>query len=243
MNQSGYKVFDNGDSAITIIFEHPISEKLSRIIITIAEQINIQFADQFEDIIPGYQSLTLCYNLWNSLESNREPIDVITSIIDSHLSGYREDNYINRQGKLIEIPVCYEDEFALDLSRILQHTGLTSEQLTTMHSNGKYLVHMLGFMPGFLYLGGLDNRIHCPRKEIPATRIPAGSVGIGGQHTGIYPLSGPGGWNIIGRTPMKLFNPESSTPFIASALDYIRFVPITKHQFTSMLNNSEYQRE
>jgi len=256
---TSYKVFDNGDSAITIIFEHPICEELSRMIITIAEQINTQLANQFEDIIPGYQSLTLCYNILNSLDSNSDPLQDITPIIDYHLSSGRvdknttdenqynhtqgPDKTIKRQAKLIEIPVCYEDEYALDQSRILQHTGLTSEQLITIHSKGKYLVHMLGFMPGFLYLGGLDKRLHCPRKEVPATRIPAGSVGIGGQHTGIYPGSGPGGWNIIGQTPLKLFNPEHSKPFIASPLDSIRFVPITKNQFATMLNAEEYQGE
>ncbi len=257
MNETGYKIVDNGDSAITVIFESPISEALSRIIITIAEHINIQLAGQFEDIIPGYQSLTLCYKTPEHFESNHELQDIITSIIEYHLSGNRGDNntpdelgsyhaevankVINKQTKLIEIPVCYEDEFALDQKQVLQHTGLTSTQLIEMHTKGKYLVHMLGFMPGFLYLGGLDKRLHCPRKAVPATRIPAGSIAIGGEHTGVYPGSGPGGWNIIGQTPLRLFKPEQSNPFIASALDSIRFVPITKDQFSKLLETQEYQ--
>ncbi len=257
MNESGYKIVDNGDSAITVIFAHPISEELSRIIIAIAEHINIQLAGQFEDIIPGYQSLTLCYRMSHSFDSKEELQHIIIPIVEHHLSGRKVDikatdelhsnhkealnNVINRETKLIEIPVCYEDEFALDQKQVLQHTGLTSTQLIEMHSNGKYLVHMLGFMPGFLYLGGLDRRLHCPRKAVPATRIPAGSIGIGGEQTGVYPGSGPGGWNIIGQTPLRLFKPEQSNPFIAAALDSIRFVPISKIEFTNRLETQEYQ--
>ncbi len=255
MNETGYKIVDNGDSAITVIFQCSISEELSRIIIAIAEHINIQLTGQFEDIIPGYQSLTLCYKAPELFESNHKLQQVITSIIEYHLASNRADKYtpdelgsyhpevankvINKQAKLIEIPVCYEDEFALDQKQVLQHTGLTSTQLIEIHSSGKYLVHMLGFMPGFLYLGGLDRKLHCPRKVVPTTRIPAGSVGIGGEHTGVYPRSSPGGWNIIGQTPLKLFKPEQSNPFIAAALDSIRFVPITKVQFSKLLETQE----
>jgi len=90
---------------------------------------------------------------------------------------------------------------------------------------------MLGFLPGFLYLGGLDPRLTCPRKEIPSTKVPAGSVGIGGNQTGVYPVSSPGGWHIIGRTPIKLFCPQNNQPFIASPLDKIRFVPISEREY------------
>jgi len=259
MTETGYELVNNGDSAITIIFERPISKDLSRIIITIAEQIKIQQAGRFEDIIPGYQSLTLCYESTlfsesKGTENNDELQQIITPIIEYHLTAdipSSKEHYshraeaihhaINSEATLIEIPVCYEDEYALDQQRVLQHTGLTSEQLIAIHSEATYLVHMLGFMPGFLYLGGLDNRLHCPRKDVPATRIPAGSIAIGGQHTGVYPASGPGGWNIIGRTPLRLFKPDEESPFVASALDNIRFVAISKNQFLAIVKSQEYQ--
>lgn len=132
---------------------------------------------------------------------------------------------------MIEIPVCYDKEFAPDLSYVANYCGLTEAQIVSLHSEPEYLVHMLGFLPGFLYLGGLNQQLYCPRKTTPAKAISTGSVAIGGQQTGIYPISSPGGWQIIGRTPLKLFNPDNSEPAIASPLDKIKFVPIIKQVF------------
>lgn len=135
--------------------------------------------------------------------------------------------------RLIEIPVCYEGDYAPDLEFAARHTGLTIDEIVRRHSEPRYLVYMLGFSPGFAYLGGLDLRLAMPRMAIPRLSVPAGAVGIAGQQTGVYPMESPGGWQIIGRTAARLFDPDSSSPFLLEPGDEVRFVPITIEEFES----------
>ena len=131
--------------------------------------------------------------------------------------------------------MCYGGEYGPDLSFVAEHNGLTPEEVVKRHSEGLYLVYMLGFLPGFAYMGGMDESIACPRLTSPRTKIPAGSVGIAGTQTGIYPLASPGGWQLIGRTPLKMFsiNGEQTT-FALSAGDRVRFMPITEAEYWEM---------
>lgn len=116
--------------------------------------------------------------------------------------------------RVFEIPVCYGGEYGPDIENIAKHAGLTEEEVIEIHSSKDYLIYMLGFLPGFSYLGGLDERIHTPRLANPRIRIPAGSVGIGGSQTGIYPLDSPGGWRLLGMTPVKTYDPEREDPIL-----------------------------
>jgi inhibitor of KinA len=141
--------------------------------------------------------------------------------------------------RIIDIPVCYEAPFAPDLPAFALGAGLSIEEVIQVHSAGTYFVHMLGFSPGFMYLGGLPPKLHCPRKATPATRVPAGSVAIGGEQTGIYPQSTPGGWHIIGRTPLMLFNATRQPPNLVNALDSVRFMPITAEQFEQLSRSND----
>lgn len=135
-------------------------------------------------------------------------------------------------GKTIRIPVCYEGkEFAPDLERVCANARLSEEEAVRIHSSTDYLIYMMGFLPGFPYLGGMDERLETPRLETPRTKIPAGSVAIGGKQTGLYPMESPGGWNIIGRTPLKVFDIERDPVFLYKAGDKIRFEPISKEDF------------
>lgn len=134
-------------------------------------------------------------------------------------------------GKIIEIPVCYGGEFGEDLGNVAAHAGLSPEEVIRRHSKPDYLIYMLGFLPGFVYLGGLDKQLVTPRLATPRTRIPAGSVGIGGEQTGIYPLDSPGGWQLIGRTPLRPYDPAREEPIFYRAGDSIRFRPIDVDEY------------
>ncbi|MGH8144793.1 MAG: 5-oxoprolinase subunit PxpB [Rhodanobacteraceae bacterium] len=131
----------------------------------------------------------------------------------------------------VEIPVCYGDEFGPDLEAVAAHAGMSSEEVISRHSAVEYTVAMLGFAPGFPYLLGLDPALHVPRRETPRTRVPAGSVAIGGAQTGIYPRELPGGWNLIGRTPLALFDPQYESPALLLPGDRVRFRNIQNDEF------------
>jgi KipI family sensor histidine kinase inhibitor len=127
--------------------------------------------------------------------------------------------------RMVEIPVRYGGEFGPDLDAVARHAGLAPERVVELHASAGYLVYFLGFSPGFPYLGGLPPELATPRLEAPRTRVPAGSVAIGGSQTGIYPVESPGGWRIIGRTPARLFDPHASPPALLAMGDRLRFVP------------------
>jgi inhibitor of KinA len=137
-------------------------------------------------------------------------------------------------GKLWQIPVCYEDEMAPDLNSLANRLKLKPETLIGLHTSQNYLVHFVGFLPGFLYLSGLPNSLEYPRKKEPRASVAPGSVGIGGKQTGIYPMASPGGWHLIGRTPYPLFNPKKKKPCFAKAGDSVQFLPISKSEFVKI---------
>jgi len=221
-----YEIVDNGDSALTVIFDNKLSEELTRKIMTFQHFVSNSLKEKVADIIPAYQSLTII--LKPETISKRELFNTLFERLSYPIQPFKY------KSKLIEIPVCYELEYAPDLAVLSNRCQLSEQQVITIHSEKNYLVHMLGFLPGFLYLGGLDSRLNCPRKTIPATQVPQGSVAIGGQQTGVYPVRSPGGWHIIGRTPLKLFNPKKEIPVIASPLDKVKFVPINRSEFVHL---------
>lgn len=130
----------------------------------------------------------------------------------------------NYQGKLIEIPVHYGGEFGEDLFDVATHHNTTAEEIIHRHTSATYTVFMMGFQPGFPYLGGLPENLHTPRRNVPRTRVPTGSVGIGGSQTGVYPFTSPGGWQLLGRTEMLLFDIQQNPPVLLQAGDQVRFV-------------------
>lgn len=218
-----YKWVTNGDTGVTILFSQPISEALSRRIIGLAKACEQQFPEQLIQVIPAYQSLTLCY-----LPSKISYQSLISQLEHLLEEPDRSDNTVSQK---IVIPVCYAKEFAPDLQSLSQITKLSEQEIIRKHTEGEYLVHMLGFSPGFLYLGGLPCELTCPRKATPDLRVPAGSVGIGGAQTGIYPQNSPGGWQIIGRTPISLFDVKQQQPCIAQPLDTVIFEAISVSEF------------
>ncbi|WP_303797764.1 5-oxoprolinase subunit PxpB [Alicyclobacillus macrosporangiidus] len=141
----------------------------------------------------------------------------------------------------VRIPVCYGGEFGPDLGVVASHNGLTEDEVIAIHSQGEYLVYMIGFAPGFPYLGGLSERIATPRRSTPRVSIPAGTVGIAGMQTGVYPISTPGGWQLIGRTPVRLFRPEQDPPTLLQAGDIVRFDPISPDEYQALLEGGDVQ--
>ncbi len=133
--------------------------------------------------------------------------------------------------RLVEIPVCYDREFALDLEEVAQHCGMKMEDVIHCHASPTYTESCIGFTPGFPYLSGLRPELATPRRPAPRKEVPAGSVAIGGNQTGIYPQASPGGWNVIGRTPLRLFDPTQAPPALLRAGDRVRFRPIAREEF------------
>ncbi len=136
--------------------------------------------------------------------------------------------------RIMEIPVCYDPEFALDLDDVARNTQISTQQIVDLHSAAEYRVACIGFVPGFPFLTGLPEKLATPRRDVPRKEIPAGSVGIGGAQTGIYPLRSPGGWNLIGRTPLRLFDPTKNPPTLLCPGDRVRFRAITREEFERM---------
>ncbi len=139
----------------------------------------------------------------------------------------------------VEIPVCYGEEFGPDIEFVAETHNLSVKEVIQLHSEPEYLIYMVGFTPGFPFLGGLSEKLHTPRLETPRTFVPQGSVGIANNQTGIYPVSSPGGWQLIGRSPIKLFAPERPNPFLYQAGDHIKFKPITPEEYSRLAKEDE----
>lgn len=175
------------------------------------------------EALPSYCALTLIY----------DPVITGPRSLKRHLlSLYTRVEYEKEStSALVEVPVCYGLEFGPDLNTVAEVNGKSPENVIEIHSSSLYPVYMIGFAPGFPYLGGLPETIHAPRLKSPRIHVPAGSVGIANDQTGIYPVDSPGGWQIIGRCPLKLFHPEREVPILFKAGDTLKFIPITPNEF------------
>ncbi len=216
-----YNINFHGDSTLVVNFGRGIDENINNIVhfyINIFEK-NIIPNKYVLDIYPTYNSVVIDYD-FNLIESSKLKNIIEKIILENRIESKKNIDF----EKIIEIPVNYGEEFGPDLSKISKSIGLSEKEIITIHSSKNYRVHMLGFMPGFPYLGGMDERISFPRLSEPRISIPSGSVGIAGNQTGVYPFSSPGGWNIIGRTNIKLFDINKSPPNFLESGTYLRFV-------------------
>ncbi len=217
------RFFPSGDSAFLVKFGDEISLDIHQKIKAYVSKLKHLNIPGVLEIIPAYTDVTVLY----------DPLEIPYQTFLEKLKQLATnlDEKTNPGSRKVKIPVLYGEPFGEDLSSVVKHTGLSPDEIVKLHSSGNYLVYMLGFTPGFCYLGGMDERIACPRKDVPSQKILAGAVGIAGKQTGIYPIESPGGWQIIGRTPLKLFDPQKDDPFLLKAGDELEFFPITKKEF------------
>ncbi len=226
------RFFPMGDQALVVEFGDRIDSSLSLHIASLAAQLRASRLPGVIDIVPAYTTLALHYDP-AGLGAGASAYETLVEAVSTWLA----DPSAGEQpaGRIVEIPVCYGGEFGEDLESLAREHGLSVDEAIALHSTTDYHVHMLGFVPGFAYLGGLDARLVTPRRTTPRPRVPAGSVGIGGEQTGVYPLETPGGWQIIGRTPLQLFQPQAMPPCLLGAGDTVRFVPISAQRFAAQV--------
>jgi len=213
-----------GDRAISIDFGQVIDPIINRHIRQTIERIKELQLDGIIELVPTYCALLVEYDAM--LYSYSEICNIIEPTLEEGMT-----NTTNELVTVVEVPTVYGGEFGPDLSFVASHNHLSEDEVISIHSGTDYLVYMLGFIPGFTYLGGMDPRIATPRLSSPRTLIPAGSVGIAGEQTGTYPSDSPGGWQIIGRTPVTMYDMSKAQAALLNAGDYVRYVPIDESEF------------
>ncbi len=206
-----------GDSAVTVEFGNRIDDQLNGAVHAFASAVEALGHPAIREVVPTYRSATVHY-LPHLLEY-AALVQLLRPLTETQGGA-------GPFGAPVEIPVLYGGPWGPDLEEVAAHCGMTPEQVIAAHSAPCYRIYMLGFTPGFPYLGGMDPRLATPRRKEPRIRIPAGSVGIAGSQTGVYPIESPGGWQLIGRTPLRLFDLGSDPPILLQAGRSIRFVPI-----------------
>ena len=213
-----------GDRAISIDFGQVIDPTINRHIRQTIERIKALQLDGIIELVPTYCALLVEYDAM--LYSYSEICNIIEPTLEEGMT-----NTTNELVTVVEVPTVYGGEFGPDLSFVASHNHLSEDEVISIHSGTDYLVYMLGFIPGFTYLGGMNPRIATPRLSSPRTLIPAGSVGIAGEQTGTYPSDSPGGWQIIGRTPVTMYDMSKAQAALLKAGDYVRYVPIDESEF------------
>jgi len=219
-----------GEQGLVIEFGTGIDPAVNRLVHRTRELVAAAGLPGIIEIVPTYRSLLIYF----------DPLIITRSDLAARIGLLLGDDGLDaakpQPARIVEIPVSYGGEHGPDLEFVARPTGLSPDEVVAIHTSVPYLVYMLGFTPGFPYLGGMSERIAAPRLEKPRTAIPGGSVGIAGSQTGIYPVTSPGGWRIIGRTPVKLFDPAAAEPFLFAAGDYLQFKAVTAGEYAAIEN-------
>lgn len=224
-----------GDTALMLEFGDVIDESIYRRVHAAWQALQAAPLTAVTELVPAYTSVTLFYDPVVAVQEGAAE----TGIVD-WLSAKVRERLKNppKTGKskprTIEIPICYGGEFGPDLGQVAKYSKLSPEEVIKRHSKADYIVYLIGFAPGFPYLGGLPRELETPRHAKPRMKVAPGSVGIAGNQTGIYPLGTPGGWNLIGRTPLKLFVPDRDPPVLLCAGDQVKFRTISSEEFAKL---------
>lgn len=225
------KITAINEESLLIKFSDEISEKTHFKVKSCYDYLMKQ--DVILSVVPSYNSVLVIYDLLTTdYYTIKEMIESLDISVD-----------VSSDKTIVKIPVCYD--MGPDLKRVAEHTRLSEQEVIKRHISTDYLIYMIGFTPGFPYLGGLDPALETPRLEVPRTRIDGGSVGIGGKQTGVYPLAAPGGWNIIGRTPLNLYDEQLSETLLKMG-QYVRFYPVDESEYKAIrlkVESNEYKVE
>lgn len=214
--------FPAGDLALVVELGDAISPEINRKVRSLTDALEEGSIPGVFDFLPTYRSVLVYY----------DPLVVTSGEVQDGIVGLLESAEVTDASTrhIVHIPTLYGGDMGPDIAFVAEHNGIDEQEVVRIHSGADYLVYMMGFSPGFAYLGGLDERLATPRLQSPRTEIPAGAVGIAETQTGVYPMASPGGWQLIGRTPLKLFDPVRERPVLLSAGDYVRFVPIESQE-------------
>ncbi|MFY0605120.1 MAG: 5-oxoprolinase subunit PxpB [Cyclobacteriaceae bacterium] len=219
-----------GESTVLIDWDSQlINDALLQHIMNWKHTIETELGEAIVECIPAYSSLGVVYD--------SERFDFAE--LKVKLENLTIDQEHNKASKTWQVPVCYDEAFSVDLSAYCQSKSLSRERVIKLHTQNSYRIHFFGFLPGFMYLGGLTEELHLPRKSTPSRQIVPGSVAIGGKQTGIYPSHSPGGWHVIGNTPVSLFDPSKSPPVPFDIGDRIQFVPIGLDEYHGIKGDVE----
>lgn len=229
----GIKIEPLGDSALKVSFGSIINESIHKEIQQFASGLQAANIKGVIEWVPTYTAVTIFYK--PEIISYAFLEETVQKLSQTQCSSY------SIQPIVYEIPVYYGGEAGPDLPQLSEYLQLSKEEIIKLHSGREYLIYMIGFVPGFPYLGGLPELLAAPRLQHPRPSVPEGSVGIGGSQTGIYPAEVPSGWRIIGRTPVKLFDISNEPPVLLSAGNYVQFVPIPKKEFLQIQAEKDFQ--
>ncbi len=220
---STFRLVAAGDSTLLVQFEARIDPAINARATDLAAALEAAAIDGVRDVVPTYRSVAVSFN------PLRTDLDALKRAIEQSVG--RSPAASPAESAPLEIPVCYGGEFGPDLSDVAKTAGLSAEEVIAIHAAATYRVFMLGFLPGFAYMGLVDDRIAAPRHAVPRAVVPGGSVGIAGRQTGVYSLETPGGWQIIGRTPLTPFDAQRPQPFLFAPGDAVRFARIDRSAF------------
>jgi len=224
--KNNYRIVTAGDAAILVQFENRIDPVINRTVIAVAQAIHSAGIAGVRDVVPTYRSVAIHFD---PLRTDR---DALVSRVERDAASALPT--ATEQAEPIRIPVCYCAEFGPDLASVAAVAGVSEAEVIRLHTSRTYRVFMLGFVPGFAYMGTVDERIAAPRLRVPRVRVPPGSVGIAGVQTGIYPTATPGGWQIVGRTPIRPFDPDRSEPFLFKPGDAVQFHAVRREEYARL---------
>jgi KipI family sensor histidine kinase inhibitor len=220
------RIVPAGDAALLLEFEPRIDPAINARALALADAIAARCGTVVRDAVVGYCTLTVYF----------DPLAVDGAWMEDQLNAALADMDVSPEagGAVVDVPVCYGGELGPDIADVAKFGGCSEDDVVALHTGQTYRVYMLGFVPGWAYMAEVDPRIAAPRRSMPRTAVPAGSVAIANGQTGVYPAVTPGGWNIIGRTPLKPYDPQREEPFLFRAGDTVRFVAIDRGAFDSL---------